>query len=42
MTDPDRDASAEDRPRHDKTVVIDLAAMQATPVGEYAARNLNK
>lgn len=42
MTDPDRDASAEDHPRHDQTVVVDLTTMQATPVGEYAARNLAK
>jgi len=43
MTDPDPDRAAQaDRPRHDQTVVVDLTTMQATPVGEYANRNLNK
>lgn len=42
MADPDRDAAQADRPRHDQTVVVDLATLQATPVAEYANRNLNK
>ncbi|UVI51745.1 hypothetical protein [Mycolicibacter virginiensis] len=40
--DPDRDAAQADRPRHAQTVVLDLATMVATPVGEYANRNSDK